>query len=84
GELTWPIVRDHVQRIITVPDEQIIAAMRLIGQRMKLIIEPSAAVVVAAVLCDEFKSVPLGSSPTSGGVGVILSGGNADLDHLPW
>ncbi|MCH8344067.1 MAG: pyridoxal-phosphate dependent enzyme [Planctomycetes bacterium] len=84
GELTWPIVRDHVQRIITVDDEKIIAAMRLIWQRMKLIIEPSAAVAVAAVLGDEFKSVPLGSSPSSGGVGVILSGGNADLDHLPW
>ncbi len=84
GELTWPIVRDHVQGIIIVDDEKIIAAMRLIWQRMKLIIEPSAAVAVAAVLGDEFKSVPLGSSPTSGGVGVILSGGNVDLDHLPW
>ena len=64
--------------------EQIIAAMRLIWQRMKLIIEPSAAVAVAAVLGDEFKSMPFGSSPTSGGVGVLLSGGNPDLDHLPW
>ena len=84
GELTWPIVRDHVQRIITVDDEKIIAAMRLIWQRMKLIIEPSAAVAVAAVLSDEFKALPLGSSPSSGGVGIVLSGGNADLDHLPW
>ncbi|MCZ6445122.1 MAG: pyridoxal-phosphate dependent enzyme [Planctomycetota bacterium] len=79
GELTWPIVRDHVQRIITVDDEQIIAAMRLIWQRMKLIIEPSAAVAVAAVLSDEFKSLA-GLEH----VGIVLSGGNADLDHLPW
>ena len=46
---------------------------------MKLIIEPSAAVAVAAVLSDEFKSLP-GLER----VGIVLSGGNADLDHLPW
>ena len=79
GDLTWPIVRDHIEAIFTVDDDAIIDAMRLIWQRMKLIIEPSAAVAVAAVLSDEFRSV--------GGierVGIVLSGGNIDLDRLPW
>ena len=84
GELTWQIIRDHVETIFTVSDEQVIDAMRLVMQRMKIVIEPSAAVAVAAVLSDEFKSLPLDASPTSGGVGVIISGGNVDLDHLPW
>ena len=79
GELTWPIIRDHVEAIFTVTDEQVIEAMRLVMQRMKIVIEPSAAVAVAAVLSDQFKS--LGGLPR---VGVIISGGNVDLDHLPW
>ena len=79
GELTWPIIRDHVEAIFTVSDEQVIEAMRLVMQRMKIVIEPSAAVAVAAVLSDQFKS--LGGLPR---VGVIISGGNVDLDHLPW
>lgn len=79
GDLTWPIVRDHVERVITVTDEQIIAAMRVVWERMKLLIEPSSAVPVAALLTDEFKS-----TPGLRRIGVILSGGNADLDKLPW
>jgi len=79
GELTWPIIRDHVERVVTVTDEQIIAAMRLAWERAKLLIEPSSAVPLAAVLSDEFKRLD-GIER----VGVILSGGNVDLDHLPW
>ncbi len=79
GELTWSIIRDHVEAIFTVSDEQVIEAMRLVMQRMKIVIEPSAAVAVAAVLSDQFKSLA-GLSR----VGVIISGGNVDLDHLPW
>lgn len=79
GELTWPIIRDHVERIFTVTDEQIVSAMRLVWQRAKLVIEPSAAVPVAAVLSDEFKSLAGLKS-----VGIVLSGGNVDLDKLPW
>ena len=71
GELTWPIIRDHVQRVFTPRDEQTLAAMRLLRQRMKIVIEPSAAVTVAAVLSDEFASL---AGLTR--VGVILSGGN--------
>ena len=79
GERTWPIIRDHLQRVITPTDGQTIAAMRLVWERMKIIIEASAAVTVAAVLTDEFKSLP-----GLNRVGVILSGGNVALDRLPW
>lgn len=79
GDLTWPIVRDHVDRVITVSDDEIIAAMRLVWERMKIIIEPSAATTVAVALSEEFKSID-GMKM----VGVVLSGGNVDLDRLPW
>ncbi len=79
GDLTWPVLRDQVERVITVGDEDIIAAMRLVWERAKLLIEPSAAVPVAAVLTEEFKALD-----GLRRVGVILSGGNANLDDLPW
>jgi threonine dehydratase/serine racemase len=79
GDDTWPIIRDHVERIITAEDPAIIDAMRLVWQRMKLPIEPSSAVAVAVVLSDEFKSLR-----GLRRIGVILSGGNTDLDRLPW
>jgi len=79
GELTWPIVRDCVERVITVSEEEIVTAMRLIWERAKLLIEPSSAVAVAAVLSDEFQNLP-----GLHRVGIVLSGGNADLDRLPW
>ncbi|MCH7719796.1 MAG: pyridoxal-phosphate dependent enzyme [Planctomycetes bacterium] len=79
GEHTWPIIRDHVERVITVPDDKIIEAMRLVWERMKIIIEPSAAVAVAAVLGNGFQSLDNISR-----VGVVLSGGNVDLNQLPW
>ena len=53
--------------------------MRLVRQRMKIVIEPSAAVAGAAVLSDQFKSLA-----DLARVGVIITGGNLDLDHLPW
>jgi threonine dehydratase len=79
GTHTWPIIMKHVERIITVEDEQIIESMKLVWERMKLLIEPSAAVAVAAVNSKEFREIEEIER-----VGVILSGGNADLDHLPW
>src|SRR5207248_572999 len=57
GELTWPIIRDQVERVFTVTEDQIRAAMRLVWERMKLVIEPSAAVGVAVVLSDEFRAL---------------------------
>jgi threonine dehydratase/serine racemase len=79
GQVTWAILRRDLERIVTVGEAEIIAAMRLVWERMKLIIEPSAAVAVAAVLGDEMRGLAGARR-----VGVILSGGNLDLDNLPW
>ena len=78
GELTWPYVRDQVDEIITVDDRETIAAMQLFWERTKLVIEPSSAVPLAAIL-KRFKG-----SGTPNNIGVILSGGNVDLLDPPW
>jgi len=80
GELTWPIIRDHATAIVTVDEDEIVAAMRLVWERTKLVIEPSAAVAVAALLSSAFDVAAGGARR----VGVILSGGNVDLDRLPF
>jgi threonine dehydratase len=77
GTLTWPIIRDHVERVVTVSEEEIIAAMRLAWERAKLLIEPSAAVALAAVLTEEFRQLE-----GINRVGVILSGGNVDVGQV--
>jgi threonine dehydratase/serine racemase len=79
GELTWPVVRDLVEQVVTVAEEEIISAMRLAFERAKLLIEPSSAVAVAAVLCEAFRRLE-GMQR----VGIVLSGGNVNLDQLPW
>ena len=79
GRLTWPIIRDQVEQVFTVTEEQIRFAMRLIWERMKLVIEPSAAVGVAVVLSDEFRGLAEIRK-----VGVVLCGGNVNLDQLYW
>lgn len=77
GEKTFAIIREHVRDIVTVPDEETIRAMRFIWERMKIVVEPSAAVAPAAVM--------YGRLPVKGmRIGMILSGGNVDLDCLPW
>ena len=77
GTLTFPIVQQRVEQIVTVSEQGIINAMRFIWERAKIIIEPSAAVAVG-VLWE--KKIDL----TGLKVGVILSGGNVDLEKLPW
>lgn len=77
GDMNFPIIRRHVSAIVTVSEEAIIAAMRLVWERLKLIIEPSAAVPVAALF--EHPGVFQRRR-----VGIILSGGNANLDALLW
>lgn len=79
GTLTWPVIRDVVEEVVTVDDDAIVAAMRLAWERGKLLIEPSAAVALAAVLAPAFRA-----RPGLARVGIILSGGNVDLDRLPW
>jgi threonine dehydratase len=75
--MTFSIIRRNVAAIVTVSEEAIVAAMRTIWERMKILIEPSAAVPFAAIL--EKKLDVRGKR-----VGIILSGGNVDLDDLPW
>jgi threonine dehydratase len=77
GELPFQIIKKHVDDILTVDEESIIAAMRFIWERMNMIIEPSCAVPVAALFnnTDRFKGKK---------VGIIITGGNVDLDNLPW
>lgn len=75
GDLTFPIIRDYVKEVLTVSDAQLITAMRLLYERMKLVVEPSAAVPLAAVLNN--KSYFAGKK-----VGLIISGGNVDLSKL--
>ncbi len=77
SERTFGIIRQHVRGIVTVTEEQIIAAMRLVWERMKLVAEPSGVVPLAAVLAapEKFRGKR---------VGLVLTGGNVDLDKLPW
>jgi len=77
GSLTFPIIMNEVDQIVTVSEEGIVSAMRMIWERMKIIIEPSSAVPLAAIL--ENKVDVKGKK-----VGIILSGGNVDLGRLPF
>ncbi len=77
GTLTFPVIQQNVEQIVTVSEDGIIAAMKFIWERAKLVIEPSAAVPVV-VLWE--RKIDLSGLR----VGVILSGGNVDLDRLPW
>lgn len=72
---TLAIVSAHVAEVVLVDDDAIVAAMRFVWERLKLVVEPSGAVPVAAVLA--------GLVPGRR-IGIILSGGNVDLNHLPW
>jgi threonine dehydratase len=77
GELTFSIIQDRVKQIVTVSEEGIVTAMRFIWERAKLVIEPSAAVALA-VLFERRMDLP------GRKIGVIISGGNVDLESLPW
>ena len=77
GTITFPIIAAGVRDIFTAEEDAIIAAMRLIWERMKIIVEPSAAVALAALMAQR---------ETFAGqrIVLIISGGNVDLDRLPW
>ena len=77
GELNFDIIRKHVDTILTVPDTVIVQAMQLQWTRMKQLVEPSGAVSFAGLLerPERFRQRR---------VGVVVSGGNVDLDNLPW
>ncbi len=77
GTLTFAIIRERVAEIVTVSEDAIVAAMRHTWERMKIVIEPSSAVPLGALLEGKF--------PAAGKrIGVIISGGNVDLADLPW
>jgi threonine dehydratase len=75
GDKTFPIIYENVKEVITVTDEEIINAMRIIWERLKIIVEPSCVVPFAAVLKQKEKFA--GKK-----VGIILSGGNVDLEKV--
>jgi threonine dehydratase len=77
SDRTFRILCERLEGILTVSEESIVNAMRLLWERMKLVVEPSGAVPLAAVLEQPERFA-------GRRVGLILSGGNVDLDHLPW
>jgi threonine dehydratase len=77
GDKNFPIIKDKVSEIIRVEEEEIITAMKLIWERLKIVVEPSAAVAFAAVLREKEKF-------HGKRVGIIISGGNVDLSNLPF
>ncbi|KAJ8538649.1 hypothetical protein K7X08_029945 [Anisodus acutangulus] len=80
GDLTWPIVRDLVDDVIVVDDKEIIQAMRLCYEILKIAVEPSGAIGLAAVLSDGFQKNPAYSECNH--IGIVISGGNVDLGVL--
>lgn len=77
GDRNFPIIQNYVERIIRVEEDEIVSAMRIIWERLKIVCEPSSAVAFAAVVKN--KQEFIGKK-----VGVILSGGNVDLGQLPF
>jgi threonine dehydratase len=76
-ELTWHFVKNQVSDILTASEQEIVDAMKLIWKRMKIVMEPSSAVPLATILKN--RDVFAGQR-----VGVVITGGNVDLDTLPW
>ncbi|MDE0851351.1 beta-hydroxyaspartate dehydratase BhcB [Yoonia sp.] len=76
-DLTWHFVSNHVTDILTASEEEIVAAMKLTWQRMKIVIEASCAVPLATIINNKDRFA-------GKRVGVIITGGNVDLDTLPW
>lgn len=77
GDVNFPIIQEHINRIILVRENEIVSAMRLIWERMKIIVEPSSAVALAALIKER-------QDYEGKKIGIILSGGNVDLNNLPF
>mmetsp|Transcript_12082 Transcript_12082/g.48650 ORF Transcript_12082/g.48650 Transcript_12082/m.48650 type:complete len:338 (+) Transcript_12082:4-1017(+) len=82
GDLTWPLIQANVDHIFEVKESEIAEALRLVFERMKIVIEPSSAVPVAAALSPAFREVRerLGVQRLA----IVISGGNIDLDAVSW
>lgn len=81
GDKNFPIIKELVSKIVRVKEDEIIAAMKLVWERMKIIIEPSSAVAVAALIHESRRDSDFFSGKK---IGVIISGGNVDLGQLPF
>ena len=77
GTVTFPIIKKNVDKILLVSEEMIISSMYMIWQRLKIIIEPSCSIVLAALMLNSNKFL-------NKKVGLILTGGNYDLKQIPW
>jgi len=77
GDKTFPIIKKHVHDIIRVTEDEIVIAMRLIWERLKIIVEPSSAVALAALIREK-------DNYHGQQIGIIISGGNVDLNQLPF
>jgi threonine dehydratase len=77
GSLTFPVIQQRVEKILTANEEEMVAAMRFVWERTKIVIEPSSAVAIAALW-----NIP--ADMRGKNIGVIISGGNVDLTRLPW
>ncbi|CAH1793240.1 unnamed protein product [Owenia fusiformis] len=81
GHLTFPIVCELVEKqVFTVSNKEMVEAMKFVWQRMKTVIEASSAAGVHAVMSEEMRQL----DPSLKNIGVILCGGNVDIDNLPW
>lgn len=80
GELTFPIIKKYVDDVFTVTDEEMIEATKLVMNRMKLVVELAGGAAVAAAMSDKARK----EYPALRNIGVVLCGGNIDLDNLPW
>jgi len=77
GTVTFPIIKENVDKILLVSEEKIVSSMYMIWQRLKIIIEPSCSIVLAALMLNSNKFL-------NKKVGLILTGGNYDLKQIPW
>ena len=77
GTITFPIIQEHVKGIITLSEEEILNSMKMIWERLKIIVEPSCSISLAAIIKNKDKF-------SGKNVGLIMSGGNVDLNQIPW
>ncbi len=77
GKIPFQIIKEHIEDIVTVSEESVVRDMKTVWERMKIIIEPSCAVPVSAIIDNKI-------SVEGKKVGVIITGGNIDLENLPW
>ena len=77
GTITFPIIQKYVDEIITLSEDEILDSMKMIWERVKIIVEPACSISLAAIIKNKNKF-------SGKNVGLIMSGGNVDLNQLPW